>query len=55
MQWLWNNLENKTKVLIWDDQGRQMYEAGAAGRRLAALPQPEGRKQLPRGRELPPA
>ena len=26
MQWLWNNLENKTKVLIWDDQGRQMYE-----------------------------
>ena len=26
MQWLWNNLENKTKVFIWDDQGRQMYE-----------------------------
>ena len=26
MQWLWNNLENKTRVFIWDDQGRQMYE-----------------------------
>ena len=26
MQWLWNNLENRTKVFIWDDQGRQMYE-----------------------------
>lgn len=26
MQWLWNNLENKTRVFIWDDQGREMYE-----------------------------
>lgn len=39
MQWLWNNLENKTKVFIWDDRGRQMYGAGAAGQRLAALPE----------------
>ena len=35
--------------------GAADVRAGAAGRRLAALPQPEGRKQLPRGRELPPA
>lgn len=26
MAWLWNELENKTKVFIWDDQGRKMYE-----------------------------
>ena len=25
MEWFWNNLENKTKVLVWDDKGRQMY------------------------------
>jgi len=25
MQWFWSNLENKTKVLVWDDKGRQMY------------------------------
>lgn len=24
MQWLWRNLENKTKVLIWEDSGREM-------------------------------
>lgn len=26
MLWLWNNLELKTKVFIWDDQGREMYD-----------------------------
>lgn len=26
MEWFWNNLELKTKVFIWDDKGRQMYE-----------------------------
>ena len=26
MQWFWDNLELKTKVFIWEDQGRQMYE-----------------------------
>lgn len=26
MQWLWDNLEANTKVLIWEDKGRQMYE-----------------------------
>ena len=26
MEWFWDNLEKYTKVLIWDDKGRQMYE-----------------------------
>ena len=26
MAWLWNNLDLKTKVFIWDDQGREMYD-----------------------------
>jgi len=26
MEWFWSNLELKTKVFIWDDKGRQMYE-----------------------------
>lgn len=26
MEWFWNNLELKTKVFIWDDKGRSMYE-----------------------------
>ena len=26
MQWLWDNLKDNTKVFIWDDKGRTMYE-----------------------------
>ena len=26
MAWLWNNLELKTKVFVWDDQGRKIYD-----------------------------
>ena len=26
MQWFWDNLEKNTKVLIWEDKGRRMYE-----------------------------
>ena len=26
MQWFWDNLEKYTKVLIWEDKGRQMYK-----------------------------
>lgn len=26
MEWFWENLELKTKVFIWEDQGRRMYE-----------------------------
>ena len=26
MQWLWDNLEKNTKVLIWEDKGRKMYD-----------------------------
>ena len=25
MEWFWGNLENKTKVIVWDDKGRTMY------------------------------
>jgi len=26
MEWFWDNLEKYTKVIIWEDKGRQMYE-----------------------------
>ena len=26
MQWLWDNLEKHTKVFIWEDKGRRMYD-----------------------------
>ena len=26
MQWFWDNLEKNTKVLIWEDEGRRMYD-----------------------------
>ena len=26
MQWLWDNLEKNTKVIIWEDKGRRMYD-----------------------------
>ncbi len=26
MQWLWENLDLRTRVFIWDDQGRKLYE-----------------------------
>ena len=26
MEWFWSNLENKTKVFVWDDKGRALYE-----------------------------
>lgn len=26
MEWFWGNLENKTKVIIWDDKDREMYK-----------------------------
>ena len=26
MQWLWDNLKDHTKVFIWDDKGRTMYD-----------------------------
>ena len=26
MQWLWDNLEKNTKVFIWEDKGRRMYD-----------------------------
>ena len=26
MQWFWDNLEKNTKVIIWEDKGRRMYD-----------------------------
>ena len=26
MQWFWDNLEKNTKVFIWEDKGRRMYD-----------------------------
>jgi len=26
MQWFWDNLEKNTKVFVWEDKGRRMYE-----------------------------
>ena len=42
MQWLWNNLENKTRVFIWDDQGRQMYEPELPDSNLQLYRNPNG-------------
>ena len=42
MQWLWNNLENKTRVFIWDDQGRQMYEPELPDSSLQLYRNPNG-------------
>lgn len=42
MQWLWDNLENKTKVFIWDDQGRQMYEPELPDSNLQLYRNPNG-------------
>jgi len=42
MQWLWDNLENKTKVFIWDDQGRQMYEPELPDSNLRLYRNPNG-------------
>ena len=26
MEWFWDNLEKYTKVIVWEDKGRQMYD-----------------------------
>ncbi|HIU16198.1 MAG TPA: L,D-transpeptidase family protein [Candidatus Ventricola intestinavium] len=42
MAWLWSNLELKTKVFIWDDQGRQMYEPEVPDPQLQLYRNPNG-------------
>lgn len=42
MLWLWDNLELKTKVFIWDDQGRQMYDPDVPDPALRLYRNPNG-------------
>ena len=42
MAWFWDNLENKTKVLVWDDKGRQMYEPELPDPALQLYRNPDG-------------
>ncbi len=42
MAWLWSNLELKTKVFIWDDKGREMYEPELPDPNLQLYRNPNG-------------
>ena len=42
MAWLWNHLEGKTKVLIWDDTGREMFEPELPDAALQLYRNPNG-------------
>ena len=42
MQWLWDNLEKNTKVLIWEDEGRQMYDPELPDAELPLYRNPDG-------------
>lgn len=42
MQWLWNNLEMNTKVFVWDDQGRKMYDPELPAADLQLYRNPNG-------------
>lgn len=42
MLWLWDNLELKTKVFIWDDQGRKMYDPEVPDPSLQLYRNPNG-------------
>ena len=42
MQWLWNHLELGTKVFIWDDQGREMYDPELPDAGLQLYRNPDG-------------
>ena len=42
MEWFWNNLENKTKVIIWDDKDREMYKPELPEDSLRLYRNPDG-------------
>ena len=42
MQWFWENLPLKTKVFIWEDKGRQMYEPELPDADLPLYRNPDG-------------
>ena len=41
MEWFWSNLENKTKVFVWDDKGRELYEPELPDENLQLYRNPE--------------
>ena len=42
MEWFWSNLENKTKVIIWDDKDREMYRPEMPEDSLQLYRNPDG-------------
>ena len=42
MEWFWSNLENKTKVIIWDDKDREMYRPELPEDSLPLYRNPDG-------------
>ena len=42
MEWFWSNLENKTKVIIWDHKDREMYRPELPGDNLPLFRNPDG-------------
>ena len=42
MAWLWENLENKTRVFIWDDAGREVFEPETPDAGLQLYRNPNG-------------
>lgn len=42
MEWFWSNLENKTKVIIWDDKDREMYKPELPEDSLPLYRNPDG-------------
>ena len=42
MAWLWENLENKTRVFIWDDAGRRVFEPETPDAALQLYRNPNG-------------
>ena len=42
MAWLWENLENKTRVFIWDDAGRKVFEPETPDADLQLYRNPNG-------------
>lgn len=42
MEWFWSNLPLKTKVFIWEDKGRQMYEPELPADSLQLYRNPDG-------------
>ena len=42
MEWFWSNLPLKTKVLVWEDEGRRMYDPELPDENLPLYRNPDG-------------